>query len=144
MLSPSRTGRMNSASTRPSIPGNDFHGSFSCGVRLLTTCGTERSAPELKAGLDLGELAQDVGHVLEPGPVELQVLARREVGAAAVISARDVGEPSQLPRGKHPVGDGHPQHRGMPLEVEAVLQPQRPEPPTPAPASGCSGGPARR
>ena len=40
--------------------------------------------------LHRGELGEDVGHLLEPRPVELQVLARGEVAVAAVVLARDV------------------------------------------------------
>src|SRR5262245_6358442 len=45
----------------------------------------------------------------------------------SVILAADVGELAQLPGGEHPVGDRNPKHRGMLLDVEPVLQPQRPE-----------------
>jgi hypothetical protein len=52
--------------------------------------------------LHRGELGEDVGHVLELRPVELQVLARREMAVAAVVLARDVRELAQLPRRSRP------------------------------------------
>ena len=77
--------------------------------------------------LDLGELGQDLRHVLELRPVELQVLARREVTVAAVVAAGDVREGSQLGRREHAVRNGNPQHRCVLLDVQAVLKTQRPE-----------------
>jgi hypothetical protein len=77
--------------------------------------------------VDLGELGKDLRDVLEPRPVELQVLARAEVPVAAVVAARDVRELAQLRRGEHAVGNGHAQHRRMALDVQPVAQPQRPE-----------------
>ena len=73
----------------------------------------------------VGELGQDVGHVLQLRPVELHVLARGEVAVAAVVGARDVRELAQLPRRQRAVGDGDAQHVGVQLQVEAVHQPQR-------------------
>ena len=75
----------------------------------------------------VGELGEDVGHVLELRPVELDVLARAEVAVAAVVRARDVRERAQLARGEQAVGNRDAQHRRMALDVEAVLQAQRPE-----------------
>ena len=42
------------------------------------------------------ELGEDLGHVGEPRPVELQVLPGGEMPVAAVVAARDVGELAQL------------------------------------------------
>ena len=75
--------------------------------------------------VDLGQGRQRVGRVLELDPVELQVLARREMAVAAVVLARDVGELAQLARRQRAVGDGDAQHVGMELQVEAVGQPER-------------------
>ncbi len=52
-------------------------------------------ADAVAAGLDGvhlygGELGQDVGHVGQLRPVQLQVLARGEVTVAAVVAARDL------------------------------------------------------
>ena len=77
--------------------------------------------------LHRGELGEDLGHLLELRPVELEVLARGEVAVAAVVLARDVGELAQLSRGQQAVRNRDAQHRRMALDVEAVLQPQRPE-----------------
>jgi hypothetical protein len=46
--------------------------------------------------LDFGQLGQDVGHVLDLRPVELQVVARREMAVAAVVGAGDMGQLAQL------------------------------------------------
>ena len=68
---------------------------------------------------------QDVRHVLQLRPVELQVLPRGEVAVALVVVARDVGELPHLARVERAVGDGDPQHVGVELQVDAVLQPER-------------------
>src|SRR2546421_9124745 len=73
------------------------------------------------------KLGEDVGHLLELRPVELQVLARREVTVALVIAPADVGELAQLACGQQPVWDGNTQHRRVALDVKAVTQPQRAE-----------------
>ncbi len=72
-----------------------------------------------------GQGGQRVGRVLELDPVELQVLARREVAVAAVVLARDVGELAQLARRQRAVGDGDAQHVGVELQVEPVGEAQR-------------------
>ena len=77
--------------------------------------------------LDRRELGEDVGHVLELRPVELDVLARGEVAVAAVVLARDVRELAQLRRRQQAVRNRDAQHRRMLLDVQAVLQAQRPE-----------------
>ena len=75
--------------------------------------------------LDLGEMVEDVGDVLQRRPVELEVLPRGEVAVAAVVLPRDEGEHAQLRRVQRAVGDGDPQHVGVELQVDAVHQPQR-------------------
>ena len=75
--------------------------------------------------VDFGQRRQGVGRVLELDPVELQVLARREMAVAAVVLARDVGQLAQLARRQRAVGDGDAQHVGMELQVEAVGEPER-------------------
>ena len=49
------------------------------------------------------------------------------MAVAAVILAGDMGERAQLRRRQEAVGDRDAQHRRVLLDVEAVLQPQRPE-----------------
>src|SRR5690606_27828967 len=66
-------------------------------------------------------------HGAEARPVELDVLPRGEVAVTAVISARDMGELAQLPRGQRTIGHGDTQHIGVQLQIEPVHQPQRPE-----------------
>ena len=73
------------------------------------------------------QFGQDVGGVLQLRPVQLHVLARREVTVAAVVAAGDVGDPAQLAAGEHAVGHGDAQHGRIALHIEAVLQAQRAE-----------------
>ena len=75
--------------------------------------------------VDLGQRRQGIGRVLEPDPVELQVLPRREVAVAAVVLARDVGQLAQLAGRQRAVGDGDPQHVGVELQIEPVGEPER-------------------
>ena len=75
--------------------------------------------------LDRGEGAQDFGHIRQARPVELKVLARREVSVSLVPYARDVREHVQLARGQRAIGNGNPKHIGMKLQVQAVHQAQR-------------------
>jgi len=77
--------------------------------------------------LDFGQLGEDVGDGHERRPVELQVLAGREVAIAAVVRAGDVRERAQLAGREQTVRDRDAQHRRVLLEVQAVLQPQRAE-----------------
>ena len=67
------------------------------------------------------------GHVLEPRPVELDVLARGEMTVASVILAADVRELAQLRRRQQAVRNRDTQHRRVFLDVQAVPQAQRPE-----------------
>src|SRR6185437_7338610 len=77
--------------------------------------------------LDRGELPQDLRHLLEAGPVELQVLAGGEMPGAPVEAFRDLPELAQLTRAEQPVGNGNAQHGGMTLDVQTIAQPQAPE-----------------
>ena len=77
--------------------------------------------------LDAGQLGQDVGRVLQRGPVELQVLAGGEMAVAAIVFARDLGELAHLARTQRAVGHGDAQHVGVQLQIEAVHQPVRAE-----------------
>ncbi len=77
--------------------------------------------------LDRGELAQDLGRVLELDPVELDVRPRREVPVAAVVLARDHGQHAQLVAAKVAVRNRDAVHVGVALHVQAVLQAQRAE-----------------
>ena len=71
--------------------------------------------------------SQDVGHVAELRPVELDVLPRGEVAVALVPALGDHRELPQLHRVQRAVGDGDAQHVGVQLQVEAVPQPERQE-----------------
>ena len=77
--------------------------------------------------LDPGQRRQHIRHVLDLRPVELQVVARREVAVAAVVPAAQLREAAQLRGREHAVGHGDAEHRRMALHVEAVLQAQRTE-----------------
>jgi hypothetical protein len=71
------------------------------------------------------QFREDVRDLLEFGPVQLQILAGREVPEAAVVAARDVGELAQLAYREQAIGDRDAQHRRVALQVESVAQPQR-------------------
>ncbi|MNI47094.1 hypothetical protein D3C73_1015930 [compost metagenome] len=77
--------------------------------------------------LDGGEFRQDVRHVFQAGPVELDVLAGAEVAVAAIPFAGDVRQRAQLARRQHAVRNGHAQHGRVALDVQAVLQAQNAE-----------------
>jgi len=77
--------------------------------------------------LNARELCQNVRHVLEPGPVELDVLTCGEVAVASVILAADVRQLAQLRRGQQSVRDRDAKHRSVLLDVQAVLEAQRPK-----------------
>ena len=82
-------------------------------------------APHVAAGLragqaDLVEGREDVRHVLQPQPVELDALPGGDVGEGAAVADREVGDRPQLPRVQLPVRDAHPQH-----EVAVLLGPLR-------------------
>ena len=73
------------------------------------------------------QVGQDVRGLFQVDPVELDVLAGREVTIAAVVLARDVGEHAHLRSRQQAVRHGDAQHVGMALHVQAVLQAQRQE-----------------
>ena len=77
--------------------------------------------------LDACELGQDIGRVLERGPVVLDVLPGREMAIAAIVAARDLGELAHLARVQDAIGHRDPQHIGVQLQIEAVHQPMRTE-----------------
>ena len=98
--------------------------------------------------IDRGQQVHHIGTVGERNPVELQVLARREVAIAGgerggaerrlfflgavvnllarlVVVARYFGQHAQLGAGELAIGHGHAQHGCVTLHVPAVLQAQR-------------------
>ncbi len=86
-------------------------------------------ANAIAGGLDgmhfhLCQLCQNLRNILQRRPVILDVLARREMAKATVISARDRPKLAQLAAGQRSIGDCHAQHIGMQLQVKAVHQPQ--------------------
>jgi hypothetical protein len=77
--------------------------------------------------LDLGQMRQQVGNVVEARPIVLDVLPRREMAIALVVAARNEGELAHLCRRQFAIRNGDAEHIGMKLQIEAVLQAQRPE-----------------
>ena len=75
--------------------------------------------------LDLGQRVEDVGHVAQLRPVELDVLPGGEMAVAVVPAVGDHRQLAQLPRVQRAVGDRDAQHVGVELQIEAVHQPQR-------------------
>ena len=64
-------------------------------------------------------------HVFQLRPVELNVLPRCPVAIALVIFLGDHGKLLELPGIQRAIGNGHPQHIGMKLQIEPVHQAQR-------------------
>ena len=77
--------------------------------------------------LDGGKLGENIGHVLELRPIELNVLARREMPVASIVLAADSRQRAQLQRGQKPIRNRNPQHRRVLLDVQAILQTERSE-----------------
>ena len=77
--------------------------------------------------LDRSELSQDLGHVFEPDPVELHVLACGPVPVILVVGAGNMGQRAYLLAREHTVGHVDAQHVGVQLEIETVFQAQREE-----------------
>jgi hypothetical protein len=75
--------------------------------------------------VDLGQGVQDVRRVLQLHPVELDVLTRGHVAVALVVGPGDPGQATRLGGVQRAIRDGHPQHVGVQLQIEAVHQPQR-------------------
>ena len=86
-------------------------------------------ADAVAAGLDGMQLRrrQIVQHVRRVGqldPVELNILPCGEVTVALVPAPRHMGERPHLGRAQGPIGNGHPQHVAVQLEVQTVHQPK--------------------
>ena len=73
---------------------------------------------------DLGKIGQRVRQFGELDPVELDVLPGGEMSIAAIVAARDMRQPPQLLRRQRAVGNRDPEHIGVQLQIDAVLQPQ--------------------
>jgi hypothetical protein len=74
--------------------------------------------------LDGREVGENIGNLLEFGPVVLDVLARRHMPKTAIVAARDVPKHAQLLRRQQPIGNRHTQHRRVALDIEAIAQAQ--------------------
>src|SRR5690606_26795937 len=77
--------------------------------------------------LDRCQLLQDIRHVFQVGPVQLDILARGDVRVTLVIVTGNVGQLAQALSGQHAVGNGNTQHRGVALDIQTVLQAKRQE-----------------
>ena len=97
------------------------------GVLVRSDVAQAVAAGLYRMHLDFGEPRQDVGRLFQPDPVELDVLACREMAIAAIVLARDRGKHAQLPRRQQPVGNRDAQHRRVPLQIKAIAQTQRPK-----------------
>ncbi len=89
-------------------------------------------ADAVAAGLDcmhlhLSQLRQDVRHLLELRPVELDVLPGGEMPVAAIVGTCDLGQRAQLAAREQAVRHGDAQHWCKALDVEAIAQAQRPK-----------------
>ena len=73
----------------------------------------------------IGQRRKNGGHILQHRPVVLDVLARGEMAIALVIGVSDHCQLPHLARRKRAVGNGHAQHIGVQLQIEAVHQAQR-------------------
>ncbi|MDT4880624.1 hypothetical protein FQZ97_1163980 [compost metagenome] len=72
--------------------------------------------------LDLGQQLEDVRHLGQFDPVELDVLPGGEMPVVAVVLPGDTRQRAHLPCSQGAVGDGHAQHIGVLLHIQAVLQ----------------------
>ena len=77
--------------------------------------------------LHRSEMVENVGGIDQLGPVELNVLPGGEMPVALVVGIGDVAQLAQLGAVQLTVGDGDPQHVGVELQVQPVLQAQRAE-----------------
>ena len=89
-------------------------------------------ADAIAAGLnrvhvDACQIGQDIRDLLELGPVVLNVLSRSEVPVVTIVVAGDVRQHAQLPGIEHSVGNSHPQHRCVFLDIKTIAQAQRAE-----------------
>ena len=88
-----------------------------------------RVAYAVAAGLDgmhlhTGQVVQNIRHLLELGPVVLDILPRREMPVILVVGSGDMPQHPQLSGRQQAIRDGDAQHRRMALNIEAVHQPQ--------------------
>ena len=109
------------------VRGSTISSGAIAGVLVRSDIAQAVAAGLDRVHLDLGEPRQDVGGFFQPDPVELNVLACREMAIAAIVLTRDCGERAQLPRRQQPVGNRNPQHRRVPLQIKAIAQTQRPK-----------------
>ncbi len=71
-----------------------------------------------------GQIAQDIRHILQLDPVELDILARGKMPVAAIVLARNGCQHAHLCRTQQTVRHRNAQHIGVDLHVQPVLQAQ--------------------
>ncbi len=72
--------------------------------------------------LHRGEMLQDIGNIGQVRPVQLQILAGREVTVAAIVATGHLAQLAQLARAQQSIRDRDAQHRRVPLDIETVTQ----------------------
>ena len=100
---------------------SDFIGSGTCEMvcRHVADC--------VARGLDgvhvhFGQRIKHVGHVAQLRPIILDVLTRGEMTVAFVPFVGNIRQLVHLPAAKRAIGNSHPQHICMQLQVETVHQ----------------------
>src|SRR5690554_5993543 len=69
-----------------------------------------------------GQFRQDIRHIFQVRPVQLDVGPGGYVGVATVVIPGNPGQPAQLFRAQHAVGHADSEHGGMTLNIETVLE----------------------
>ena len=70
------------------------------------------------------QICENIRNILQPYPVKLHILTGGKMPIAAVIALGNIGQLFHLHAAERPIGDSHPQHIGMKLQIQAILQPQ--------------------
>ena len=73
---------------------------------------------------NFSQRVEHVGDVIELGPVVLDVLAGREMAIALVPAVSQFGQLVHLGAVERAIGNGHPQHVSMQLQIKPVHQAQ--------------------
>ena len=101
---------------------------FVCGSPCILVGRNVANA--VTAGLDgvhlyARQLFQKIAAFLQLDPVILDILPRGEMAIIAVIFARDMRQHPHLTAVQCAIGNGHAQHIGVQLQIQAIHQPQR-------------------
>ncbi len=98
-----------------------FTGSQEAGEWAAGDVANDVAAGALRREADGGERVHDLGQALDGEPVQLDVLARGDVGDAAGVLRGDVGDDVQLVRGEQAVGQADAHHEVVTGQAFAVL-----------------------